>query len=93
MARIEATDATEGVLTQLLDMQHGVPPLTYAYNMMKQYIEQLEVRRTIRLAILHNPGRDIELVDSFIDLLQIKGTVQFFTDRQQAMAWLLDVTV
>lgn len=93
MAQVEATDTNQGVLTQLLDMRQGTPPLTYAYNMMRQYIEQLEVRRTVRLAILHDAARDIELVNSLVDLLQVKGTVQFFTDRQKAMAWLLDVTV
>ena len=91
LAQVEAQDESD-MLTYLLDMQAGIPPITYAFNQVKKYLDGLDDRRNVRLAIVHDPASSIETLQSFIQLLQIKGTFQFFTDRQQAMAWLLDVT-
>ncbi len=94
LAQLAAVEAhAEGnIFTHLVDMQAGIPPLTYAFTQVKKYLENLDERRTVRLAIVHDPATSIETMQSFVQMLQIKGTFLFFTDRQQAMAWLLDVT-
>ena len=81
-----------GTLRQLLDVQHGVAPMSHMLAEIRRLAERHTNRPPNRVAIIHNSSMSTALLSALIPLLPVHNLViRYFKTNEQAEAisWLL----
>lgn len=82
-------------LAMLIDItQSGMQPMRYAFQQAKTLQEEIINMPETRYAFLADQTVMTSLINTFYNLLRLKGAIQYFTPDQRATAirWLLQET-
>ena len=89
---IQAHEGNEPILL-LTDLRSGgVPPVTHVYSAAKKFFDEVG-RPSLRAAYIHNSNAFIKLGQTFLRLLELNSTREFFEGdnaEEEAIAWLLE---
>jgi len=82
----------DGVILQLMDVQHGVAPLSHMLTEVRGLAARHTVRPGNQIAIIHNSSMSTALFSALLPLLPIHNiTIRYFkaTEQDAAIGWLL----
>ena len=87
-------DATPdgGTIRQLMDVQHGVAPMSSMLSEIRALAERHANRPPNRVAIIHTSSMSAALLSALIPLLPVHNlVVRYFkaTEQDEAIGWLL----
>ena len=88
---VDATPAGD-TIRQLIDVQHGVAPLSHMLAEIRGLAERHTNRPPNRVAVIHNSSMSAALLSALIPLLPVHNVVtRYFkvSEQDEAIAWLL----
>jgi len=88
----EARQPDERVCLLLDWRQSGIPPLQYAFQRVREYLQKHPSEGDGRTAIVYDYGALVSLMQSFVRLLDSDSRTRLFPADQHAaaIAWLLE---